>query len=77
MFWICDESSVASTLMFQSLLSRACTAPRPVLCLTLPCQQAGWGCMGGWEGTQPGQLTPSDQKDTADHMTSCLAIKLW
>jgi len=57
MFWICAESSVGSTLMFQSLLSRACTAPRPVLRLTLPRQRAGWECTGGWEGTQPGQLT--------------------
>ena len=22
-----------------------------------------------WEGTQPGQLTPTDQRDTPDHMT--------
>lgn len=33
-------------------------------------------CTRSWEGTQLGQLTPSDQGDIADHMVSCSALKL-
>lgn len=29
-----------------------------------------WRCLGGWEETQPGQVTPTDQRDIPDHMTS-------
>jgi len=29
----------------------------------------------GWEGTQPGQLTPTDQRDIPYHITSRSAIK--
>lgn len=28
-------------------------------------------CMGGWEGTQQGQVTRADQKDSPDHVASC------
>ena len=28
-----------------------------------------------WEGTQLGQLTPTDQRDISDHMVLCSAIK--
>jgi len=33
-------------------------------------------CMGSWEGTRPGQLTPSDQRDIPCHMVSCSAYKV-
>lgn len=36
----------------------------------------GWGCTGGWEGTQLGQLIPTDQKDIPYCLISCSAIKL-
>jgi len=29
----------------------------------------------GWEGTHPGQLTPTDRKDITHHMPFCSAIK--
>ena len=36
---------------------------------------AGLGCTRSWEGTQPGQLTLTDQRDIPHHTTSCSAIK--
>ena len=56
------------------LLSSACTASRPFF-LTPPHQRVGWGCTRSWEGTQLGQLTPTDQKDVPYHMMSHSAIK--
>ncbi|KAK4822153.1 hypothetical protein QYF61_010414, partial [Mycteria americana] len=38
--------------------------------------RVGWGCTRSWEGTQPGQLTPADQRDIPLHMTSRSAYKL-
>lgn len=29
-----------------------------------------WGCLGGWQETQPEQVTSNDQKNVPDHMTS-------
>ena len=40
-----------------------------------PTSEQAEGGTRSWEGTQPGQLTPTDQKDIPDHMTSCLAYK--
>uniref|UniRef100_A0A8B9YXA4 non-specific serine/threonine protein kinase n=1 Tax=Buteo japonicus TaxID=224669 RepID=A0A8B9YXA4_9AVES len=71
MFWICAENSVDNAEMFQLLLSSAYTESRPFLLLTPPHQQVGWGCTRSWERTQLGQLTPNDQRDIPDHMTSC------
>ena len=34
----------------------------------------GSGWTNGWEGTQLGQLTPTDQRDILYHMTPCWAI---
>ncbi|XP_074989722.1 LOW QUALITY PROTEIN: tubulin alpha-8 chain-like [Calonectris borealis] len=75
-FWICAGNSVDNTGMFSFLLSRAYTGSRPFLLLTPPHQRGGWGGTRSWEGTQPGQLTPTDQMDIPYHMTSCSAIKL-
>jgi len=33
-------------------------------------------CMGSWEGTWPGQLTPTDQRDIPCHMLSYSAYKV-
>jgi len=74
-FWIGDENSIDNAEMFSSLLSSAYTESRPLLLLTLPHRQAGWGCTRTWEGTEPGQLTPKDQRDIPYHMMSCPAIK--
>lgn len=35
-----------------------------------------WGCTGGCEGAQLGQLIPTDQKDIPYSLISCSAIKL-
>ena len=75
MFWICDENSVDNTGMFSLLLSSAYTESRPFLLLKPPHQRVGWGCTRGREGTQPGQLTPTDQRAIPYHMTSCSAYK--
>ena len=42
---------------------------------TLPLQRVGWDCTRHWEGTQPGQLTPTDQRDIPYQVTLCSAIK--
>jgi len=74
MFWICAENSVDNTGMFWLLLSSAYIEPRPFLLLTPP-HQGDWGCTRSWEGTQLGQLTPTDQRDVLYRMTSCSAMK--
>ena len=66
---------VDNTGMFLLLLSSAYTQSRSCLLLTPPHQWVGWGCTRSWEGTQPGQLTPTDQRDIPYHMTSCSAYK--
>ena len=75
MFWICAEDSVGNTGMFSLLLSSAYTEPRPFLLLPPPHQRGGWGGIRSWEGTQLGQLTPTDQRDIPDHKMSCSAYK--
>lgn len=34
------------------------------------------GCIGGWEETQPGQMTQTDQRDIPDHVTSYSAYRV-
>ena len=75
MFWICAVNSVDNAEVFLLLLSSAYTESRSFLLLTPPHQQIGWGCTRSWEGTQLGQLTPTDPRDIPDHMMSCLAYK--
>lgn len=61
--------------MFLLLLSKAYTEPRPFLLFALPWWQGSWGCKRGWEETQPGQVTQTDQRDIPDHMASCSGHK--
>ena len=75
MVWICAGNSVDNTGMFLLLLTGAYTASRPFLLLTPPHQWVGWGGTSSWEGTQPGQLTPTDPRHIPDHMTSCSAYR--
>jgi len=75
MFWICAEHSVDNTGMFLLLLSSAHTESGPFLLLTPPHQRVGWRCRRSWEGTQPVQLTPTDQRDIPCRMASCSAYK--
>jgi len=58
------------------LLSSAYTQSRPFLLLAPPPQRVDWECTSDWEGTQAGQLIPTDQKDVLYHMTSCTATNL-
>lgn len=53
-------TSVDKSGMFQFLLNRAYTEPRPFLFLTPPHQRAGQECTKSWVGTQSGQLIPTD-----------------
>ncbi|XP_052652315.1 uncharacterized protein LOC128145747 isoform X2 [Harpia harpyja] len=53
----------------------AYTESRSFLLLTPPHQQGGWGGTRSSEGTQLGQLMPTDPRDIPDHMTSCSAYK--
>ena len=67
-FWICDENS-ADKGMFCLLLNSAHSASRP----SPPHQWEGWDAQA--VGTQPGQLTPTDQRDSPSHTMSCSATK--
>lgn len=44
--------------------------------LILACQQEGGECTKGWEGAQPGQLNPADQRDIPYRMVSCSIYNL-
>ena len=66
-FYVGSWQGVDSTLVLWLLLSSAYTAPR--LFLTFP-PHSGTGWARSWEGTQPGQLTRTDQRDIPYHMTS-------
>lgn len=46
------------------------------LFLTLPCQRGGWGHTISWDGTEPGQLTPNDQRDILNCMVSCSVLEM-
>lgn len=52
------------------------TEPRPFPLPTPPHQGGGWGSTRIWEGTQMGQLSPTDQKDIPDHKASCTVYKV-
>ena len=70
MFCICDENSVDNTgwEVLRQSQGLFCFSPHPTS------EQAG-GVQGVGQGTQPGQLTPTDQRDIPDHMASCSAYK--
>ena len=75
-FCICDRNSIDNIGMMWLLLSSAYTAPRLFQLLTPPWQRGGGGHTSSWEGAQPGQLTPADQRDIPRHTVSRSAIKL-
>uniref|UniRef100_A0A8C8B9E4 Uncharacterized protein n=1 Tax=Otus sunia TaxID=257818 RepID=A0A8C8B9E4_9STRI len=66
-FYVGSWQGVDSTLVLWLLLSSAYTAPRLFPTFS-PLSGTGWA--RSWEGTQPGQLTRTDQRDIPDHMTS-------
>lgn len=72
--WICGYSSTDNTAVFWLLLSCACTVSRPPLFPTTP-PQAGWRWARGWDRTQLGQLTQSDQRDISCDVSSSTEIK--
>jgi len=75
MVWFCDQNTVDNTGMFQLLLNSDLTASWLFLLLTLPWQWVSWGCTSCWKGTQPGQLTPANQRDISHHVMLWSAIK--
>ena len=75
MFWVQYEKNVDNTLMFSLLLSSVYTESR-IFQLLVPSQQEGWRGTRSWEGTQPGQLTPTAQRNVPYHVTSCPVYKL-
>lgn len=58
------------------VLSRIYTDPKPFLLFAVPCQ---WRSLGtwGWEKTQLWWVTPTDQRDIPDLMTSYSVYKVW
>lgn len=75
LLWICAENCVDNTDYFLLLQSSACTASWSFLFFILLYQQEGCGCTRMWEETQPGQVTPTDQRDIPCHMAPCSAYK--
>ena len=73
MFWICAENSADTQRCFSSCWA-VLNQSQGLFCFSSH-QWGGWGCTRGWEGTQPGQLTPTDQRDIPDHVVSCSAYK--
>ena len=60
---------------FQLLLSNVYTKSR-IFQLLMPSQQEGWRGTRRWEGTQPGQLTQTGQRNIPYHVMSCPVYKL-
>lgn len=71
-FGICTENRADNTVIF---LNSAYTVRRPFLLFTSYHRWGGWGYISSWEGTQPEQVTPNDQRDILYHMASCSAHK--
>lgn len=75
-FWICEENSIDNTTTLQLLLSTACMPVTQIACVphtVLP--ESRWGYTRSWEGSQPGPMIPTDQKDATHHVTSSSATK--
>lgn len=72
-FWISDQNSIDNTLFWQ-LLNSAYSVKAFSLSHTV-LQWSRLGKVREWEGTQLGQLTPTEQGDIPCHMTTCSAIK--
>jgi len=68
-FWTWDEINVDNILMFLFVARQARTFQ--LLVLAWPAR-----CLGSWEGTQPGQLTQTGQRDIPYRMTSRSVCKL-
>ena len=70
---------VLKTVMIIQLCFRYCwavlTHSWSLFCCS-PHQRAGWGCTRSWEGAQPGQLTPADQRGIPCRRTSCSVYKV-
>lgn len=71
---MCSRWLTETLVTTHQCLSNGCAAPQGSLFLTL---LGRLGVHRGWEGTAPGQLTPTDQMDVQDHNTSCSAQKKW
>lgn len=76
---LCFGCALETALITQACFS-CCWAvltqlSRPFLLLTPLHQRGGWGDTNSLEGTQPGQLPATDQRDIPSHMASRSAYK--
>ena len=64
----CDvRTMLTAHWCFQLLLGHVYTKSRTFHFL-VPCQPEGWRGTRNWEGTQPGQVTPTSQRDIPHHI---------
>lgn len=73
MVWTCAETMLITQGYFDycsaAIAHQGFSAPHT------PWQKEGWGCTKSWEGTQPGQLSPTHDRDLLYYMTSYSANK--
>lgn len=64
-FWIVsvDNSGMTLVLLSRGWGAKPLPAPHPT-----HQRERGWGCPRGWEGTPPGQLTPTHPGDVPDQI---------
>lgn len=70
-FWVCAGSRADKHRWFCYCWA-ALAQSRPFL-LSHQSAVGSWGCTTPWEGTEPGQVTPAEQRDVPDHLPSCSA----
>lgn len=81
MFWVCAEYSDDNRdsffyyLILYKLLRMVHMEPKPFLLFLLPHWGRDGRCLGGWEETQPGQMTQTGKRDVPGHVILCLVHK--
>lgn len=75
MFWNIAYSKICCILEHRDVLVPAEQCLHSII-LLLTSKEAGGAQERGWEGTQPGQLSPADPRNTPFHADSCSAVKL-
>ena len=76
LFWICDRNSVDNRDVLAIAEQCLHSIKAFPVSHTAP-QQVGWACTRSWEGTQPGQLTPSWPKGYSRPYDTVLSNKNW
>lgn len=75
-FWVCAEYSDDNRGFFLLLLRGVYMGPRPFLLFVLLHWGRDWEYLGGWEETQPGQVTHTGPRDVPENVTSYPVYKL-